>query len=162
MIHHKYYFSEIMGLFRCSESPIWERFIFQKKKAHVTHTPRLSLRRDTESTAHTTRDTRSTAYPARDTRSLAHSARDTQSKIWKTATISRAADATILKVCFFSFQCFVCFVVVFYWILYSYCRHYKRRLGGLKRTLTLSLLSSKIVFSQPFKKQLYAWCSENL
>ena len=28
--------------------------------------------------------------------------------------------------------------------------------------LTLSLLSSKSVFSQPFKKQLYEWCSENL
>ena len=28
--------------------------------------------------------------------------------------------------------------------------------------LTLSLLSSKSVFSQPFKKRLYEWCSENL
>ena len=27
---------------------------------------------------------------------------------------------------------------------------------------TLSLLSSKSVFSQPFKKRLYEWCSENL
>ena len=31
-----------------------------------------------------------------------------------------------------------------------------------ERWLTLSLLSSKSVFSQPFKKWLYEWCSENL
>ena len=30
------------------------------------------------------------------------------------------------------------------------------------RLLTLSLLRSKSVFLQPFKKQLYEWCSENL
>ena len=34
--------------------------------------------------------------------------------------------------------------------------------SNIKALLTLSLLSSKSVFSQSFKKRLYEWCSENL
>ena len=49
------------------------------------------------------------------------------------------------------------------WMHYSF--KFMCKMDGIifiQVVLTLSLLSSKSVFSQPFKKRLYEWCSDNL